>query len=151
MILRDYQKGDEEAVYRLVQKVLAGYGLATNPKETDKDLSDIQKNYLRPGGCFRVIENDGKIIGSYGIYVLSSGTCELRKMYLLPVFQGRGMGKLMVEEALKFARKKGFKEMVLETNSRLKNAVALYRKYGFKSYDAEHLSDRCDGAMKLRL
>lgn len=150
-MLRDYKKSDEGRIYQLVESVLADYGLETNPLKTDKDLSDIQEYYLRRGGCFRVIEEDGRTVGTYGVYVLGNGICELRKMYLLQPYQGRGLGKTMLEDAMAFARKHGFKEIILETNSRLKQAIGLYRKYGFEPYAAEHLSDRCDGAMRLAL
>jgi len=72
-------------------------------------------------------------------------------MYLKKEYQGRGLGKLMMEDALIKAKRLGFKKMVLETNSVLKEAIELYRKYGFKNFAPAHLSDRCDCAMERDL
>ena len=151
IVLRDVKSGEEQKIFSIVKKVLEQYCLKTNPEVTDKDLSDIKKHYIETGGCFKIIEDNGRIVGSYGLFPLSSDTCELRKMYLLSEYQGRGLGKLMMNDAIKVAQDKGFKEMVLETNSILDKAIRLYRKYGFQEYQPEHFSDRCDCAMKLRL
>lgn len=151
IMLREIREGEQEDVFAIVKNVLETYGLQTNPEATDKDLLDIKASYLDSGGCFKVIVDDEKIVGSYGLYPLSSTTCELRKMYLTPAYQGKGLGRLMMDDALSEARQRRFKEVVLETNSVLDKASRLYRKYGFKKYQPEHLSDRCDCAMKLRL
>ncbi len=149
--LRDYRPGDEQDVYRIVKQVLAEYGLATDPEKTDADLKDIHHSYIQGGGAFRILESDGRTIGSYGLYASTRASCELRKMYLLSEFRGHGLGKKMMEDALRVARVLGFLEMTLETNSRLKEAIGLYKEYGFTEFTPSHLSDRCDSAMKKAL
>jgi len=149
--LRDYRQGDEVHVFRLVKEVLTIYGLKANPEITDKDIGDIQRNYIDSKGYFAILEDKSSVIGSYGILKLSDDVCELRKMYLKREYQGTGLGKLMMEDALIKAKALGFKKMVLETNSVLKEAIGLYRKYGFKNFVPEHLSDRCDCAMERDL
>ncbi len=72
-------------------------------------------------------------------------------MYLLPELKGRGLGKTMMDDAIAVAKSLGFVEMTLETNSCLKEALALYRKYGFMEFTPSHLSDRCDLAMRKAL
>jgi putative acetyltransferase len=149
--LRDYRPGDEDDVFRIVKYVLAEYGLATNPEKTDADLKDIHQSYMLGGGAFRILESNGRTIGSYGLYANTQESCELRKMYLLPEFRGHGFGKKMMEDALRMAKILRFIEMTLETNSRLKEAIGLYKAYGFTEFTPNHLSDRCDSAMKRSL
>ena len=149
--LRTYRPGDEPAVFALVKTVLSQYGLKTNPEETDRDIQDICKSYLENGGQFKVLERDGQIIGSYGIFRVSPAVCELRKMYLYEQFRGAGLGRMMMEDALDTAKVLGYQEMVLETNACLKEAIALYCAFGFEEFQADHLSDRCDMAMRKAL
>ncbi|MFC1462853.1 GNAT family N-acetyltransferase [Verrucomicrobiota bacterium] len=149
--LRNYKAGDEAEVFEIVKRALAEYGLSTNPQETDADLRDIQASYLSGGGTFRILESDGRIAGSYGLHPTTCQKCELRKMYLLPELKGRGLGKMMMEDALRLAKDMGFGEMTLETNSRLNEASGLYKKYGFTEFTPSHLSDRCDLAMRRTL
>lgn len=149
--IRDYRPGDEADVFRIVKSVLAEYGLPTNPEKTDADLKDIRQSYMAGGGTFRILDADGRPIGSFGLYASTRASCELRKMYLLPEFRGQGLGRRLMEDALRAAKALGFSEMTLETNSRLKEAVGLYRAYGFTEFLPTHMSDRCDLAMKKAL
>lgn len=149
--LRDYRPGDEAFVFDLVKTVLSEYGLETSPATTDQDLADIGRSYINNGGIFRILEDAGRIIGSYGIYRLSTTTCELRKMYLQAPYRGRGWGRRMLTEAIEKARALGFTEMTLETNTCLKEGLTLYKRFGFREYRPEHVSSRCNIAMRIGL
>ena len=146
--LRKANKEDESKIMDLLESVLSDYGLKTNPYKTDKDLLNLENYYFSKSGWFAVIDKENEIIGSYGIFKINKKTCELRKMYLLNNYQGQGLGKLMMEDALKKARELGYSEIVLETNKLLDKAISLYGKYGFAQYKPSHLSDRCDFAMR---
>jgi len=151
IVIRDFRPGDGADVFGLVERVLAGYGLSMDPDSTDRDLDDIQSEYVDSGGAFRIVEVDGRLVGSYGLCPVSESVCELRKMYLAPAFQGRGLGRRMMDDVLAWVRESAFTQIVLETNSVLQRARKLYAGYGFEPYQPEHLSDRCDMAMRLRL
>ncbi|MDT8301685.1 MAG: GNAT family N-acetyltransferase [Sedimentisphaerales bacterium] len=139
-------------VTELVYGVLKEYGLKPDPGATDIDLKDIEQSYFERGGAFYVLEEeDGSIIGAYGLYLIDEQTCELRKMYLHRSYRGKGLGKLLLEDALTKANQIGFKKMILETASVLIEAISLYRSYGFVEYEPEHLSSRCDQAFMLVL
>ena len=150
--LRLANNTDRENITRLVFDVLKEYDLKPDPSSTDKDLKDIESSYFKRGGTFLVLEaKDGSIVGAYGLYPMEEQTCELRKMYLQKAYRGKGLGKFLMEDALARARRLGFKKMVLETASVLKEAIALYKSYGFEEYTPGHLSSRCDQAYSLVL
>jgi len=150
--LRPAANADCEPVRNLVFTVLGEYGLKPDPGCTDADLDDIEQSYLARGGVFYVLqEQDGSIVGSYGLYPTEPGVCELRKMYLHRDYRGRGLGRHLLEDALARARQAGFRRVTLETASVLKEAIRLYETYGFKPFQADHLSCRCDQAYVLEL
>lgn len=150
--LRPATNADCEPVRNLVFTVLGEYGLKPDPACTDIDLNDIEQSYFKRGGVFYVLEaKAGSVVGSYGLYPMEPGTCELRKMYLHRDYRGRGLGKLMLEHALAETRRLGFKTVTLETASVLKEAIRLYERYGFRPYTPSHLSSRCDQAYILEL
>jgi putative acetyltransferase len=152
MRIRPAISSDSPAVQGLVFTVLAEYGLKGDPEGTDSDLKDIEESYLKPGGMFEVIEtNEGRVVGSVGVYPKGDGVGELRKMYLLKEARGQGWGKRLLEDALDFARSRGFRCLELETASCLIEAVALYRRYGFREIKTDHLASRCDQAFALDL
>ena len=150
--LRPAKNKDCRKVTELVFGVLKEYNLKPDPAVTDVDIKDIEHSYFEQGGTFNVLEEkDGSIIGAYGLYPADRQTCELRKMYLHNSYRGKGLGKLLLEDALSKARQIGFKKMTLETASVLKEAISLYKSYGFVEYKPEHLSSRCDQAFILEL
>ena len=100
---------------------------------------------------FVVVVDEKTIIATAGILALDPGTCELRKMYILPSHRGRGVGRLLMEHLLELAQKLGYRKMILETASVLTEAIAMYRRYGFREYHPDHLSARCDQAFFLDL
>jgi putative acetyltransferase len=150
--LRPATNADCESVRNLVFTVLGEYGLKPDPGCTDADLDDIEQSYLARGGVFHVLEEqDGSIIGSYGLYPTEPSVCELRKMYLHRDYRGQGLGRHLLEDALSHAKELGFRRVTLETASVLKEAIALYERYGFKPCKPQHLSCRCDQAYALEL
>ena len=150
--LRLANNNDCAEIAHLVYSILKEYNLKPDPASTDADLRDIEHSYFAQGGTFYVLEEkSGSIVGAYGLYPVESRTCELRKMYLHRSYRGKGLGKFLMESALSEARQLGFKRMTLETASVLKEAIALYKSYGFVEYQPGHLSSRCDQAYELEL
>jgi putative acetyltransferase len=145
-------KDDVLAIRAVLLIVRCEYGVLGEIGADDPDLDDLELNYFRCGGCFEVAEDAAKrIVGCAGLYPLNARRAELCKMYLEESARGRGLGKRLLEDLLAAARRGGFREVWLETNSVLTEAIGLYRKYGFQPVDSEHLLPRCDVAYLLRL
>ena len=143
---------DDAAVRAVVESVLREYGLEFDADSTDADLADIPANYEGRGGAFQIIEShDGSVVGCGGLFRVDADTVELRKMYLLPEARGRGLGKKLLTKLLVEARRLGYKRVVLETNSVLREAIALYQSFGFRPVARQHLAGRCDQAWELLL
>lgn len=139
--LRPATNADIAQIRVLIFNVLREYGLALD-LDGDSDLDDIEASYYSSGGLFDVMVEDGRIIGTVGIYRRGEGVCELRKMYLERNARGRGLGRKMLEHACNRARNFGFRSMELETAESLKEAIALYTAAGFRPVE-RHLAKRC--------
>lgn len=151
MNLRPATNADSEQIKSVVFSVLVEYGLKPDSSSTDKDLDSIEESYFANNGFFGVVEEGGSIVATVGLHKVDDVTCELRKMYSFPSQRGKGLGKAMIEFALSKAKELGYKRVVLETASPLKEAIALYKKYGFKEYCSSHLAARCDQAFEIYL
>lgn len=151
MNLRSASNQDSEQIKSVVFTVLEEYGLKADSSRTDKDLDSIEESYFSNNGFFGVIEVESVIVATVGLHRVDENTCELRKMYSLPSQRGKGLGKRILEFALSKAKELGYSRVVLETASPLKEAIGLYRKYGFREFNPEHLSTRCDQAFELDL
>jgi putative acetyltransferase len=142
---------DRGAIELVIFSVLTEFGLKPEPDGIDRDLADIERHYFSPGGYFEVCEVGGKIVGTWGIRPETETRCDLKKMYLLPEFRGQGIGRAMLERAIKKAKNLGFNRMELDTASVLKGAIALYLQYGFVQIWTKALATRCDQAYGLDL
>lgn len=147
LIYRVARKGDEEEILKVIEVALNVYGLKLEPEDADADVVDLEEYYFKQNGWFEVVEFKGKIIGSVGVYHVDDQTCELRKMYLYPQYQGMGIGKQLMEDAIEAAREIGFSTMLLQTSSKLVKALPLYEQYGFVMDEEGEVCTRCDIAM----
>lgn len=148
--LREATNEDAEKIKALVFGVLREFGLEPDPIETDSDLDNIDKNYLKRGGSFDVIvDAQDNILGTVGIYPVSLHICELRKMYFDKTIRGKGYGRKILERTVKEAKALGFTRMTLETASVLKAAISLYESVGFRPFTPEHHAARSDQSYYL--
>ncbi len=150
-VVRPATNDDCENVQNLVFCVLREYGLEPDLEGTDRDLTNIKERYINRGGLFEIIEDqNGKLLGTVGLYPIDSKTVELRKMYFDKELRGRGLGKLTLQKMIGAARELGFEKIVLETASVLKEAIGLYESFGFKQTNEKH-TPRCDVAYYLEI
>ncbi|WP_081909621.1 GNAT family N-acetyltransferase [Aureispira sp. CCB-QB1] len=135
---------------QLVFDVLEEYGL--KPGAIDFCLDDVEKHYFERGGYFVVIlDQNGVVVGTGGIYPLDDQSLELRKMYLRSEHRGKGLGQWMLTLLLEKAKVLGFQRVELDTASVLKEAIGLYKKNGFQRFESDHMVARCDQAYELLL
>ena len=64
---------------------------------------------------------------------------ELEKMYVLPKFKGKGIGKKALKKAIKIIQEKGKKILFLDVLDTNKKAIAFYEKLGFNFYSNTRL------------
>lgn len=149
--IRKAGKADIPRIKYIVKSVLQEYGLGYDEADNDTDLSDINYHYHDNNGYFGVIEYNHLIWGTLGIYRLNEKQCEIRKMYYLKEIRGKGLGNRAIEFLIKKASSLSYKEIIILTHSKLKEANALYRKYNFRPTNYEILPKRCDTALKLNI
>jgi len=127
-------------------------------EESDKVvLSNPQKYILDKGGNVFLALRDGRVVGCCALLVHDFYTCELAKMVVDPLSQGKGIGLMLVNAMIEKARERGFKRVILEGNTKMTASISLYRKLGFQEVPfekVEHIQElhsRCNIFMELNL
>ena len=133
-ILRDPEPGDMGWVtYRHGAIYAEEYGWdATFEALVAQIVSDFIKNYNPARERCWIAEMDGEIVGSVFVVQASQDTAKLRLLLLEAKARGLGLGKRLVEECIRFARRSGYNKLTLWTNSVLVAARHIYQKTGFK-------------------
>jgi GNAT superfamily N-acetyltransferase len=104
-------------------------------------VADIVAKYLRKHQpewerCW-IAELDGERVGAAFVVRKSKQVAQLRMLILLPQARGLGLGARLTDECIAFARAKGYRKMVLWTNSCLTAARAIYAKRGFELIESQ--------------
>lgn len=87
---------------------------------------------LGPGrGTFLVAREAGAPVGCGAVRLLDDGRAEVKRMYVLPERRGEGVGYALLTALEAFAAEHGVRTVVIETGSRLTQAVAMYERAGY--------------------
>ena len=114
-------------------------------------LGKPEKYIIEPGGNIFFVREDEKIIGTVALMKIEDGIFELTKMAVIPAAQGRNIGQKLMEHTLDFARRKGWKKLIIYSNRKLENAIHIYKKYGFKEIPIGENNPYSRGDIKMEL
>lgn len=136
IIIRKIQLKDNQVLASIIRSSLAEFG-ANKPGTVyyDDTTDHLYELFQEPGSTYFIGEQYGEVLGGAGIYPsngLPEQTCELVKMYLRPEARGKGLGKLLIEKCLEFAKGFGYLQVYIETMPELRKAVSVYEKFGFE-------------------
>ena len=133
--IRLIRKNDSAALAAIIRNTLEEFG--ANYAGTvyyDSSTDHLYELFQRKISIYFVAEDEHQILGGAGIYPtegLPENTCELVKMYLLPVARGKGLGQELIARCLQFAGEAGYQQVYLETMPELTKAMKVYEKFGF--------------------
>jgi len=116
------------------------------------EIDSLSTMYGPPRGALLLAMVEKDPVGCVGLRDLGDNIAEMKRMYVLPLFQGRGIGKALTTRIIATARLLGYDAIRLDTIPKLERAVDLYRRMGFTEIEVyRHNPDPTALFLQLRL
>lgn len=139
VVLRDPRPGDMGWIVQMHGELYArefGYDA-----EFEALVAEIAAKFLRNFDPARekawIAEVDGERAGCVLLVRRTETVAQLRLLLLAPEARGLGLGGRLTDACIAFARRKGYRKLVLWTQSHLTAARAIYQSRGFVKKKAE--------------
>ncbi len=117
----------------------------------EDELKNLPGAYAPPSGRLLLAYHDGQVAGCVALRPLDHEVAEMKRLYVRPDYRGKGVGRALVDGVIDEARSIGYQRMRLDTvESSMKDAIALYRRRGFREI-AAYRTNPIAGALYLEL
>ena len=122
-------------------------------EEIDRQhLQDPRNVILDPGGRILIALRGPEVVGSCALVNRGSGDYELAKITVAKSARNSGLGGRLMRAAIDGARELGAARIVLLSNSRLRDAIRLFERFGFTDVPIPETEyEQVDVAMALEL
>jgi DNA-binding MarR family transcriptional regulator/N-acetylglutamate synthase-like GNAT family acetyltransferase len=100
-------------------------------------IADYAARAGHPREAAWIAELDGEPAGCVFCMRKSDDVAQLRLLLVEPHARGRGLGERLVADCVAFARRAGYREVVLWTNDVLHAARRIYQRAGFELVDSQ--------------
>ncbi len=121
---------DLDAAKELFREYEASLPFDLSFQNFEQELTDLPGRYAPPSGRLLLARWDGVFVGCVALRQIGEGLCEMKRLFVQPAFQGKGIGKALARAIIEEGRRIGYKHMRLDTV--LEPARSLYRSLGFR-------------------
>lgn len=91
----------------------------------------IVEEYITRGECF-IAESEKQVVGVYVLLPTRPKTVEIVNVAVAEKHHGKGIGKLLIMDAIHVAKTKDYKTIEIGTGNSSIGQLALYQKCGFR-------------------
>ena len=105
-------------------------------EDFENELSNLENLYSHPRGDLLLLVEGQDILACVALVRIDQRLCEMKRLYVLPEYRGRGLGRMLAEAIIKKAIQSGYLNMRLDTLDGLKEALNLYQSLGFREIPA---------------
>ena len=115
----------------LFSEYAKGLGIDLGFQHFDAELLSLERIYAAPEGGIILCRSGNEFIGCAGIRKIDEEKAELKRMYVQPAHQHKGIGKALLERSIILAKECKYAIIRLDTLRNMLPAIKLYKEYGF--------------------
>jgi putative acetyltransferase len=137
--MREYLivKTDKEynAAIRLFKEYAEWLNIDLGFQHFQEELQNLKAMYNSADGGIILCKEKDNFIACVAIRKIAKDIAELKRMYVQPAHQHKGIGKTLLEKAITLAVNCNYKYIRLDTLNHMAPAINLYKKNGFYEID----------------
>ena len=130
----------KEDEYRIAANLFKEYaawlGIDLGFQKFEDELLSLRKMYGPPHGTIILCKDDHEFVACVAVRPIDDKIAELKRMYVKPAFQRKGIGEELLRLSLSFAKNAGYEKARLDTLNTMLPAMSLYKKNGFQEIPA---------------
>ncbi|MDG2031141.1 MAG: GNAT family N-acetyltransferase [Phycisphaerales bacterium] len=139
--IRSALKTDADVALRLYKEDLKA--LSSTERLDDGDLRNLNDTYLDDADSgFWIAEYKGDVVGMIGVRAGADHTAEICRLRVQKDHRRRGIGTLLLEQAVTHCRDHGLLKISLDVLSDRRPAIDLFEKTGFRLNREREIADR---------
>ncbi|HEY8130582.1 MAG TPA: GNAT family N-acetyltransferase [Thermoanaerobaculia bacterium] len=118
---------DVGIVRELFLEYAGAIGVDLSFQDFDREIATLPGDY----DPILVAHWNSEPAGCVALHGLDAGVCEMKRLYVRPVFRGHAIGRTLAERVIAEARGRGYVRMRLDTLPTMREAIPLYGSLGF--------------------
>jgi ribosomal protein S18 acetylase RimI-like enzyme len=116
----------------LIREYAASLGVSLTFQDFDDEIANLPREYGPPHGAMLLAREEDGYVACGALRRFSHDACEMKRLYVRPAAQRRGIGRAIAAALIDDGRRLGYRRMLLDTLPSMRDAQALYRSIGFR-------------------
>ena len=127
IVIRDARVEEQRSLIELQRRASMHWDAYRDQLAAHPDAIELPIDQITDG-LVRVAERDADIVGFAVLFQPVEGACELDGLFVEPAHMGAGVGRALVQDAVRIARDRGATRIDVVANL---EAVGFYQRVGF--------------------
>ena len=152
MEIKSFKTDMQQSVDAFFEKCFSAIGIPYSPLDRHADIADVERYYMQ-NGCFWCLFENDVLIGTVALRLIDieNKVVELKRMFVLPKYQGKGYGRLLLEYAIAYAKEQQYNKICLDTRKQFSAAQHLYRSSGFQETQKYNDNEKAELYFEMNL
>ncbi|MFE8073479.1 GNAT family N-acetyltransferase [Marinobacteraceae bacterium S3BR75-40.1] len=122
---------DSDELRKLILEYADWLGIDLSYQNFEGEMASLEALLSLPNGQYTFAIENSHVAGGVGFRKLDEYTAEVKRLYVRQQYQGKGLGRLLMDNLLLKLKKMGYTRVVLDAVPPTKKAQELYELMGF--------------------